>query len=79
MLIVYTKTDCPWCEEVIGFLKEKNVEYEERNVFKESDYLYELRMKTGQELCPTLDLDGDILPDAGKKEVEEFLISRKII
>jgi glutaredoxin 3 len=79
MLIVYTKTDCPWCVEVINFLTGKGILFEERNVFEEHRYFDELRAKSNQEKCPTLDLNGEILADAGVKEVEDFLITHKVI
>ncbi|MDP3661705.1 MAG: glutaredoxin family protein [bacterium] len=79
MLIVYTKTGCPWCKDVLGFLRDKKVEFEEREVRGNAVYFDELRAKSGQEKTPTLDLNGEILADADKSAVEKFLMERKIL
>ncbi|PIQ68012.1 MAG: NrdH-redoxin [Candidatus Taylorbacteria bacterium CG11_big_fil_rev_8_21_14_0_20_46_11] len=78
-LIVYTKTGCPWCRDVLAFLKEKNIQFEEREVRGNVAYFDELRKKSGQEKTPTLDLDGDICADAGVEEVAVFLKEKKVL
>jgi glutaredoxin 3 len=78
-LIVYTKAGCSWCEEVVKFLDERQVDYEDRNVTEDEGYFDELKVKSGQEKCPTLDLNGEILTDAGVEEVEGFLKEKGIL
>lgn len=78
-LIVYTKTSCPWCIDVVDFLNDQDIAFEERNVTNSAEYMQEMLDKSGQSKAPTLDLDGDILADAGKEEVEEFLKEKEII
>jgi glutaredoxin len=72
-IIIYTKTDCPWCAEVLEFLRNKNIQFEERNVTENLKYMEEMVQKSGQNKAPTLDVDGDILADTDAKTVEEFL------
>ncbi len=79
MLIIYTKTGCPWCLEVLEFLKEKEIKFEEKNVTNHLKNFDELKEKSGQEKCPTLDLNGEILPDVGVEEVRNFLFKHKIL
>jgi glutaredoxin len=79
MLIVYTKTGCPWCAEVLAFLRDKKVAFEEREVLGNAEYFNELRAKSGQEKTPTLDLDGAILADTDARAVENFLRERGIL
>lgn len=78
-LIVYTKTGCPWCIGVTNFLKEKNVNFEERNVTESPELFAEMQAKSGQMKAPTLDLDGEILADTDKEAVENWLISKGIL
>ena len=78
-LIVYTKTGCPWCIEVVNFLHENGIEFEERNVTKNEDFMQEMVDKSGQSKAPTLDLDGEILADVGSEETEVFLKEKGII
>lgn len=72
-LIVYTKDGCPWCEEVLELLHNKNIPFEERECRHNHEYFAELKEKSGQEKTPTLDLDGDILADSDAEAVEVFL------
>ncbi len=72
-LILYTKLGCVWCREVLSFLREKNVPFEEREVLGNRAYFEELREKSGQEKTPTLNLDGAILADTDRDAVEVFL------
>ncbi|TSC83460.1 MAG: glutaredoxin [Parcubacteria group bacterium Gr01-1014_17] len=78
MLIVYTKTGCPWCKDVLAFLREKKVAFEEREVRGNPTYFNELRAKSGQDKTPTLDLNGAILADTDKDAVDKFLIEKKV-
>lgn len=78
-LILYSKLGCPWCREVLAFLKEKKVPFEEREVRGNLEYLNELVKKSGQQKTPTLDLDGEILADADRESVERFLREEKVI
>ena len=70
---MYTKTGCPWCMEVLGFLRNENIQFEERNVTENPKYMEEMVQKSGQSKAPTLDVDGKILADTDAKAVEEFL------
>lgn len=78
-LLVYTKTGCPWCEDVVKFLHERTVSFEEREVYGNEEYFKELIEKSGQKKAPTLDLDGVILADTDKESVEKFLIDRGVL
>jgi len=42
-IVVYTMTGCPHCAAVKEFLKEKGLEYEERNVLEDAAALNGLR------------------------------------
>lgn len=44
-VIVYSSSTCPYCDAVKKFLKEKNVEFEERNVTTSSEARNELIAK----------------------------------
>lgn len=78
-IIVYTKTGCPWCIGVTDFLKENNINFEERNVTENEEYFVEMQAKSGQTKAPTLDIDGDIIADSDKETVEQELKKRGIL
>lgn len=72
-IILYTKTGCGWCDEVRDLLNEKNIKFEERNVFEKPEYFEELIQKSKQTLTPTLDIDGKIIADTDVGEVADYL------
>ncbi|AEI42151.1 glutaredoxin family protein [Paenibacillus mucilaginosus] len=41
-VIVYSNVNCPFCEQVKGFLKEQGVDFEERNIAHNDQYFDEL-------------------------------------
>ncbi|MEK7208509.1 MAG: glutaredoxin domain-containing protein [Patescibacteria group bacterium] len=79
MLILYTKLGCPWCREVLAFLREKNIPFEEREVYRNPHYFEELVKKSGQEKTPTLVLDGAILADTDAAAVLKWLKEKKVL
>ncbi len=72
-IIIYTKTGCPWCRDVLALLNEKKVEFEEREVLGNKTYFDELVQKSGQNKTPTLDIDGFILADSDVDQVSKYL------
>lgn len=75
-IILYTKTGCSWCDEVRDLLNEKNIKFDERNVFEKPEYFEELVLKSKQTMTPTLDIDGEIIADTDVEQVIAYL--RKI-
>ncbi|MFA6536255.1 MAG: glutaredoxin [Candidatus Paceibacterota bacterium] len=78
-MIIYTKTGCPWCNEALAFLKSVGVPFEEREVLSNPKFFEEMRAKSGQSKAPTLDIDGEILPDTDAKAIEIYLRAKEII
>ena len=77
-IIIYTKTGCPWCRDVLALLSEKKVPFEERNVSSNKNYFQELLAKSGQSKTPTLDIDKFILSDSDKDQVYGYLSSKGV-
>jgi glutaredoxin len=78
-IVLYRKSGCPWSAAVMGFLDELNIPYEIKNVTTNPAYLKEVEAVSGQSKSPTLDIDGEILPDASVEEVAHCLEKRGII
>ena len=72
-IIIYTKTGCPWCLDVLDLLKENKIVFEERNVLENKEFFNEMIQKSGQSLTPTLDIDGTILADSDQETVAKYL------
>jgi glutaredoxin 3 len=78
-LIVYTKRGCPWCEEVLSFLRGEKISFEEREVRANAGYFQELETKSHQNKTPTFDIDGEIFADSSKAEIIPVLIQKGIL
>ncbi len=78
-LIIYTKTGCEWCSEVLHFLHESKVLFEERNVLEKPEFFEELIAKSSQPLTPTIDLNGKILANTDVGAVAAFLKENGIL
>ncbi len=76
-IILYTKTGCEWCHEVIDLFHQKKVQFEEREVTSNPEYFDKLVKKSGQTKTPTLDIDGKIIADTDREEVGKFLRDQK--
>jgi glutaredoxin 3 len=72
-IIVYTKAGCPWCNGVLDFLNEEGIQYQEKEVTSNKAHFDEMVRLSGQIKAPTLDIDGHILPDSDKDQVEKYL------
>ncbi len=74
--IVYVKTGCPWCEEVLDYLDDQNIDYDKVVVSDDPEAMDEMVELSGQSKAPTMDWDGDILADFGVDELVPFLRSK---
>ena len=77
-IIVYTKTGCPWCKEVLDLLARKNIRFEERNVTENKEFSSEMVQKSSQTKTPTLDIDGEILADTDADEVAKHFRAKGV-
>ncbi|RYF41021.1 MAG: glutaredoxin family protein [Cytophagaceae bacterium] len=59
--ILYVKSGCPWCHEVIEFMDSNGVSYREVNVSESDAAMKEMQKKSGQTKAPTLDWHGRTL------------------
>ena len=73
---LYVKTGCPWCEEVLDYLDDQNIDYDKVVVSDDPEAMYEMVELSGQSKAPTMDWDGDILADFGVDELVPFLRSK---
>ena len=76
--ILYVKTGCPWCDEVVDFMDGHGVSYREQNVSVDQAAMADMQRKSGQTLAPTLDWNGKILADFGVEELVPFLRKQNV-
>jgi glutaredoxin len=76
--ILYIKTGCPWCIEVVEFLNNNGIGYREKNVSKDAAAFEEMFSLSRQSKAPVLDWHGRILADFGVDELVPFLQKQNV-
>jgi hypothetical protein len=62
----------------MGFLDELSVPYELKNVTSHPQYAKELQARSSQCKSPTVDIDGELIPDASVEDVAKALENRGV-
>lgn len=76
--ILYVKSGCPWCEDVVDFLGDHGIGYREKNVTIDDAALEEMRRVSHQTRAPVLDWHGTVLADFGVEELKPFLLEKNV-
>ena len=76
--ILYVKSGCPWCHEVVDFLRGHGIGYREQNVSTDAAAMRDMQKISGQTKAPTLDWNGKILADFGVEELVPFLRQQNV-
>jgi len=78
MMKLYVKPGCPWCIDAVDWLRDAGYHFQEINVFADRNSFREMMQISGQSMAPTLEIDGNVLPDFDVMQLEEFLKRHKI-
>ena len=70
---VYTTPTCSWCKKVKEYLKEKKIEFAEKDVAEDEKARNESVEKSGQMGVPVIDIDGIIIVGFDQKKIDEAL------
>lgn len=76
--ILYIKPGCPWCVDVVEYLKSKRIEVRTVVVSGNPEAMREMVELSGQTKAPTMDWHGEVLADFGVDELVPFLKQRGI-
>ncbi len=71
--ILYVKTGCPWCDEVLDYFETHKLPYRKVTVSGNREAMQEMTDLSGQSKAPTMDWDGEVLADFGVDELIPFL------
>lgn len=74
-ITVYTKTNCPWCEDLLKYMDSEGYKYTLKNVTENEAFFQEMVRRTGQEKTPVVEINGKFLIDTDKNEVDDYLIN----
>lgn len=77
-ILVYTKRGCPWCEDLLSYLREEKIPFEEREVRGNESYFKEMKDLSFQEKAPTVVIDGVVYADTDKEAIKNILKKNNI-
>lgn len=69
---LFVKPNCGWCHEVMDWLKDHGIEYEELDVTSDPSARREMMSLSGQTMAPVIDVDGEVLADFGADELADW-------
>lgn len=73
MLLLYVKGGCPFCNRVLEYAEENNVQVDERDVYGSEEAMTELMEKGGKRQIPFLhDTDKDVMMYESADIIEYF-------
>ncbi len=72
-LKVYIKPGCPWCIDVVAWLRKAGYEFRLLDVFAEPALFEEMKRLSGQSSAPTMTYGDLLLADFGVDELVPFL------
>ena len=71
-VIIYTASSCIHSKMLKHFLKENNIDFEEKDISDEKFY-DEIMKKSGQGTTPVIDIDGKIIEGFDKEKLKKEL------
>ena len=78
-IVIYLKTFCGWSEGVRAVMRKYHLAYEEKDVVKNPAFRWEMEQRSGQPLCPCIEVDGHMLADVSGEEFEKWLIQNEYV
>ena len=75
-IIAFINPFCPWSPGVIAFLKEQEVDYEVKDITRDRAAHDDMVKKSGQFSSPCVEIEGEMLADVGREEVEAWFKSK---
>jgi glutaredoxin len=70
IIIAYLKPHCGWSQGVRAVLGKYNLPYEDRDIWNDPRQRMEMIQKSGQELSPCVEVNGEMLADISGEELE---------
>ena len=72
-IIAYLKTGCPWCKELKEYFDANNIDFIEKNVTENTDFMDEMIELSGQLKAPTVVIDGVVYADTDAEAIKKIL------
>jgi glutaredoxin len=78
-IIAYLKPHCGWSQGVRAVLRKYALEFEDRDIWNDPMQRLEMIQKSGQELSPCVEIQGQMLADVSGEEVERWMIANGVV
>jgi monothiol glutaredoxin len=78
-IIAYLKPSCGWSMGVRAVLKKYNLAYEDRDIINDPMQRLEMIQKSGQQLSPCVEVNGEMIADISGEELEAWMIDRGVV
>jgi monothiol glutaredoxin len=78
-IIAYLKPFCGWSQGVRAVLRKYDLLFEDRDIWNDPMQRLEMIRKSGQELSPCVEVNGQMLPDISGEELERWMIQNNVI
>ena len=75
----YLKPQCGWSMGVRAIMEKYSLSFEDLDIINNQDIYAEMVEKSGQPLSPCVEVDGVMLADVSGEEVENYLITNKLV
>ena len=75
----YLKPHCGWSMGVRAIMDKYDLKYDDLDIINNQDIYAEMLEKSGQPLSPCVEIDGVMLADVSGEEVENYMISNKLV
>ena len=75
----YLKPQCGWSMGVRAIMEKYTLEYEDLDIINNREIYEEMVSKSRQPLSPCVEVDGVMLADVSGEEVENYLLSNKLV
>ena len=75
----YLKPHCGWSMGVRAIMDKYSLDYEDLDIINNQEIYAEMVEKSGQPLSPCVEIEGIMLADVSGEEVENYLLSNKLV
>ena len=75
----YLKPQCGWSMGVRAIMDKYSLKYEDLDIINNQAIYAEMVEKSSQPLSPCVEVDGIMLADVSGEEVENYLLSNKLV
>ncbi len=78
-IVAYLKPSCGWSRGVRAALRKYDLPFEDRDIINNPAQREEMEAKSGQELSPCVEINGQMLADVSGEELEAYLLENHLV